>query len=314
MKTIATHTRTSGLTTPFCASVAMLIISLGLAAPTQGTTSGPFNKIWTVALSQSNGSDETGNSLTQLSDGTILVGGNDANQPNYCPPNYGGAWLVAVTPSGGNNVWQQLYSTCASGAQVTSYVAHTSDAGFILAGGDFDNPACALGCGWFAKFDSNGSITWQYDVTGEYAAGADQIEPTADGGYIAVGNLTDTTYILQALIMKISATGELQWSAAFPETDQSFRGAFTGGNFTFESFQQTADGGYILSGVADAKFHSGYARVLTVMKLDANANVQWSNAYRGNKWQSSYAGDSWYPIFQTPDGSYVLSGSVQQRS
>ena len=314
MKTIAKHTRTARHTTSFCAILAMLMICLGFAAQTQVTTSGPFNKIWTVALSQFNQSDETGNSLTQLSNGTIVVGGDDGNQPNYCQPNYGGAWLVAVTPSGGSNVWQWLYSTCASDAQTTGYVAHTTDGGFILAGGDFDNPACALGCGWFAKFDSNGSIAWQHDLTGAYAAGAIQIEPTADGGYIAVGNQTDQTYILQALIMKISATGELQWSAAFPETDQSFPGAFTGGNFTFESFQQTRDGGYIVSGVADAHFRSGYADVLTLMKLDANANVQWSKAYYGSNWLSGPAGDARYPIFQTSDGGYVLSGTVQQRT
>jgi hypothetical protein len=290
------------------------MISLGLLAQTQGAASGPFNYVWAVPLSQYDGPDEVGLSLTQLSDGTIVVGGDDGNQPNYCPPNYGGAWLVAVKPDGGSNVWQQLYSTCATDAQVTSYVAHTSDGGFILSGGDFDNPACALGCGWFAKFDSNGSITWQHDLTGAIAAGATQIQPTADGGYIAVGNQTTATYVLQALIMKISATGDLQWSAAFPETDQSFRGAFTGGNFTFESLQQTSDGGYIVSGVADAHFPSGYGQVLIVMKLDANANVQWSNAYRGKTWQSSYAGDNWYPIFQTTDGGYVFSGSVQNRS
>src|SRR5204862_1187611 len=71
---------------------------------------------------------------------------------------------------------------------------------------------------------------------------------------------------------------------------------------------------YIVSGVADAHFPSGYEQVLIVMKLNANANVQWSKAYRGNIWQSSYAGDNWYPIFQTSDGGYVLSGTVQQRS
>ena len=117
------------------------------------------------------------------------------------------------------------------------------------------------------EFDNNGSIGWQHDLTGAMAAGATQIQPTADGGYIAVGNQTTSTYVLQALIMKISATGELQWSATFPETDQSFRGAFTGGNFTFESLQQTRDGGYIVSGVADAHSPSGYGQDLIVTKL-----------------------------------------------
>src|SRR5947209_4262696 len=109
---------TSRHATSFFAIVAVLTISLRFAAQTHGAASGPFNYVWAVPLSQYDGPAETGNSLTQLSDGTILVGGNDANQPNYCPPNYGGAWLVAVTPSGGSNVWQQLYSSCASGAQV----------------------------------------------------------------------------------------------------------------------------------------------------------------------------------------------------
>src|SRR5205823_10018935 len=61
-------------------------------------------------------------------------------------------------------------------------------------------------------------------------------------------------------------------------------------------------------------FRSGYADVLIVMKLDANANVQWSKAYYGTKWLSGPAGDSKYPIFQASDGGYVLSCTVQQRS
>jgi hypothetical protein len=115
-------------------------------------SSGPFNEIWTVALSQYDQAVETGDSLTQLSNGTIVVGGGDSNLHNYCStrknPLYGGAWLVAASPSSGSNVWQNLYSTCASSAQTTSSVSGTADGGLILAGGDFDNPACGNGCGW----------------------------------------------------------------------------------------------------------------------------------------------------------------------
>ncbi len=317
MEKTSKHASASRHTLSICAIVAALVTSLGFAAQKQYVASGPFNKVWTVALSQYNQADETGNSLTQLSNGTIVVGGNDAHQQNYCStrrhPYLGGAWLIAVTPSGGNNVWQRLYSTCANAQQSTGVVAHTSDGGFILAGGDFDNPACGGGCGWFAKFDSTGSINWQHDLTGAYAAGAVAITPTADGGYIAVGNQSPTfAEILQGLIMKISPSGELQWSAAFPESDNSFSGAFTGGNFTFESLQLTQDGGYIASGVADAHFQSGYAHVLTIMKLDANGQMQWSKAYYGTVWASGPAGDGKYPIFQTADGGYIFSGTVQQ--
>ncbi|TMB33955.1 MAG: hypothetical protein E6J58_19025 [Deltaproteobacteria bacterium] len=256
--------------------------------------------------------------MTQLSDGTIVVGGGDSNQQNVCSthkqPFFGGAWLVAVTPTAGQNVFQKLYSTCANSAQSTSAVAHTADGGFVLAGGDFDNPACAGGCGWFAKFRSDGTIAWQRDLTGAYFAGASIIEPMPDGTYIAVGNESPTyAQILEGLIMKISSSGALQWSVAYSETAQSFPGAFDGGSFTLGSLQPTADGGYVATGVADAKLASGYAHVLVVMKLDASGGAQWSNAYYGNVWESGGGGESSYPIFLTPDGGYVVSGTVQQR-
>lgn len=279
-------------------------------------SSGPFNKIWTVALSQYSQAAEDGESLAQLSNGTIVVGGDDSHLQNYCSthknPLYGGAWLVAATPSSGSNVWQDLYSTCATDAQTTSTVRRTADGGLILAGGDFDNPACGMGCGWFAKLGAGGSIGWQHDLIGASSAGAGAIQPTSDGGYIAVGNESPTDAgILEGLIMKITSAGSLQWTEAYSESSASFPGAVSGGNFTFESVQQTPDGGYITSGVADAKFPSGYANVLVVMKLDASGTVQWSNAYYGANWDSGPAGGSQYPIFQTPDGGYILSGTVQ---
>jgi hypothetical protein len=111
--------------------------------------------------------------------------------------------------------------------------------------------------------------------------------------------------------MKITAAGSLQWSRTYAETDQSFPGALSGANFTFKSVQPTSDGGDIASGVADAKFSSGYANVLVVMKLDASGAAQWSNVYYGTNWLSGPAGSSPYPIFQTAGGGFVLSGTVQ---
>lgn len=156
------------------AAVALLVVgqpvpSLAGGQPPAATASaGPFNKVWTYALSQYAQASQSGESLTQLADGTIVVAGDDAYQPNYCfKPNHpfrGGAWLVAVTSGGGQNAWQKLYSTCASAAQSASVVTGSPDGGLILAGGDFDNPACG-GCGWFAKLSGQGTILWQHDLT-----------------------------------------------------------------------------------------------------------------------------------------------------
>ena len=314
--------RHRGLAATITVAAAMLLV-LGQPVPsvagshraaTATTSAGPFNKVWTYALSQYAQASQTGESLAQLSDGTIVTAGDDAFQPNYCykpsHPFRGGAWLVAVTSGGGQNVWQRLYSTCASAAQSASVVRVSPDGGLILAGGDFDNPACG-GCGWFAKLSSQGSILWQHDLTGAESAGADALATLPDGSFVTAGNETTSAYVLRALIMKVTAAGSLQWSRTYYETDQSFPGAYSGANFTFNSIQRTSDGGYIASGVADAKFSSGYANVLAVMKLDASGAVQWSNVYYGTNWLSGPAGSSPYPIFQTADGGFVLSGTVQ---
>jgi hypothetical protein len=277
---------------------------------------GSFNEAWTYAQSQYAQASQSGNSLAQLPDGTIVAAGDDAYQPNYCSkpshPYTGGAWLVAVTASGGQNVWQKLYSTCATAAQSASVVRVASDGSLILAGGDFDNPACALGCGWFAKLSGQGTIVWQHDLTGAEAAGATGLVPLPDGSFVTVGNETATSaFTLRGLLTKVTSTGALQWSRAYYETAQSFPGAYSGADFTLESIHRTVGGGYIASGVANAKLSSGYAHVLVVMKLGAGGAMQWSNAYYGANWLSGAPGSSPYPIFQTADGGYVLSGTVQ---
>lgn len=299
-----------GQPVPFLAS--------GQSQPTLTAGAGPFNKAWTYAQSQYAQASQSGNSLVQLPDGTIVVGGDDAYQPNYCSkpshPLTGGAWLVAVTSDSGQNVWQKLYSSCATAAQSTSAVADSPDGGFILAGGDFDNSACGLGCGWFAKLSAQGAIDWQHDLTGAEAAGATGLATLPDGSVVTVGNETTPAFTLRALITKITSAGSLLWSRTFSETGQSFPGAFSGANFTLESIHRTSDGGFVASGVADAKFDSGYANVLVVMKLGAGGTVQWSNAYYGTNWMSGAAGSSPYPILQTADGGFVVSGTAQTRT
>src|SRR5437762_14042506 len=97
----------------FCVIAAVLVPSSAFTQPSSG---GPFDKVWTVALSPYNQASQTGNSLTQLSDGTIVVGGGDSNQQNFCSrhkqPFFRGDWPVAVTATAGQDVVQQQYSSC----------------------------------------------------------------------------------------------------------------------------------------------------------------------------------------------------------
>ena len=114
--------------------------------------------------------------------------------------------------------------------------------------------------------------------------------------------------------MKLSGSGAAEWSDLFTETAQSFPGAVVNenGGLNFNSIAPTSDGGYIVSGVADAKFSSGFANVLALMKITSGASVQWARAYYSSTWGSWVPGASLqYPVFPTSDGGYVLSGTVQ---
>lgn len=283
-----------------------------LAKPVATTSSGPFARIWSVALDQNHQAGQVAQSITQLTDGTLVSAGLDAFQRNSCAGQIGGAWLIALTP-GGSNVFQKLYSNCSSDDQWANFVRATNDGGFILSGED-DSTSFCQPCAWIAKFDSSGNISWQEDLTAFVNSGLN-IKPTSDGGYIAAGyDQTSTTTPLNGLIMKLSGTGASQWAETFTETANSFQNAVvnSNGGFGLNSITPTPDGGYIVSGVADAKFSSGYAHVLAVIKIDSAGNAQWSRAYYGSTWGSWVTGDSLqYPIFAASDGGYTISGTVE---
>src|SRR5437764_9763703 len=110
--------------------------------PAPASGSGQFDKIWSVALNQFDQSDQWGTSITQLTNGTLVAAGADGgNQRNSCRGFFGGAWLIAVTPSGGN-VFQKLYSNCATAEQWANFVRSTADGGFILSGEDNSTLFC----------------------------------------------------------------------------------------------------------------------------------------------------------------------------
>jgi hypothetical protein len=280
---------------------------------TSTSSSGPFDKIWSVALNQFNQSDEWADSITQLTNGTLVaVGGDGGNQPNSCRGFFGGAWVIAVTPAGGN-VFQKLYSDCATDAQWATFVRSTPDGGFILSGEDNSNFICQP-CAWLAKLGTSGTIVWQEDLTSFIGSGIN-LTPTPDGGYIGAGwAQRSSTGPTSGILTKLAGTGAAEWSELFTETAQSFPGAVlnNGGGLHFNSTVPTPDGGYVISGVADAQFSSGFAHVLVLMKLSSSRSVQWARAYYSSTWGSWVPGASLqYPVFLTSDGGYVVSGTVQ---
>ncbi|MBL7784739.1 MAG: T9SS type A sorting domain-containing protein [Chitinophagales bacterium] len=118
------------------------------------------------------------------------------------------------------------------------------------------------------KFDTNGNILWNR-AYGDYAnEEIYQITETSDGGFALFGATQYPADTVRYLLMKIKPDLEEDWTKTYM-LDSSTKGL---------SFQQTPDGGYILSGYAYSDT-SGYDTY--IIKTDSLGAVEWTNNYGG---------------------------------
>ena len=166
-------------------------------------------------------------------------------------------------------------------------------------------------------------IQWQKALGGTLVDVAQSIQPTADGGYILVGNTNSqdgdiTGYhsagyscylpcigpsicglLPDGLVVKLSSTGAIQWQKAL--------GGSAAENLL--SIQSTADGGYIASGLTYSNdgdvsgYHGGDEADAWVVKLSSSGAIQWQKVLGG-----STGCDFANAILPTPDGGYIFVG------
>jgi hypothetical protein len=270
-----------------------------------------FSLEYSVAYSQYNQSSQSANSVAQLKNGVIVAAGLDNNQKNACK-SYGSAWLVAVTNSG-SPAFQRLDAICPYGGQAAGLVRATSDGGAVVVFGDSSNPNCLI-CAGIAKVTSTGSVSWQYELTTFFLSAVRGIRQLSTGEFIAVGQAADASGIYGGFIMKLSPAGALEsFSPIFYETASSFPNAVAG-TLTFESVVPASDGGYLVSGTADAYVSgTGYFWVPLAVKFDKDFNIEppWPEVLYSSTWGSDAPGSSQYPVFHSRDGNFVLAGTVE---
>jgi hypothetical protein len=140
---------------------------------------------------------------------------------------------------------------------------------------------------WKKSFERIGSIITMHSV-----------QHTADGGYIAAGEILDVLgNDTNCFIVKLDTNGGIDWEKTIGGEDED----------KIFSIRQTTDGGYIAAGSSGSLYIPGLInngwKDFYVLKLDINGEIEWQKLFGGE------SDDAAKSIRQTPDGGYIVTGS-----
>ncbi len=220
---------------------------------------------------------ERGYSVQQTSDGGYIVCGGTIDLS------------LIKTDVNGIEQWSQTFGGV--GIDRGYSVQQTNDGGYIVCGttNSFSNGSANI---YLIKTDGNGVEQWSQIFGGMSNDYGRSVKQTNDGGFIIIG-VTESfaNLIHNAYLIKTDSNGVEEWSQIYGDT-ASFG----------SSVQQTADGGYIISG--DYYDIDNSQTDLYLIKTDAFGQEQWSQTIGDISRDED--GNS---VNKTTDGGYIIVGS-----
>jgi hypothetical protein len=224
----------------------------------------------------------------------------------------GVSWVVKFDASGSPQ-WQEVVGcfNLAPGSYAYGLsLQQTADGGYVIGGGTIgcgSTTSCAaasgIQCGLVEKLDSTGKLVWaQAYSAGASGSAINQLKPTSDGGFVAVGSATDLSHNTGALILKLDSRGIVQWQRQLGPTSST--------QGYLNAVQQIADGGYVATGESSTPIAGLPRKSVLVVKLDSSGNVLWQRGY--NNFDSSgapTAAEQALSIIQSSEGGYLVAGS-----
>jgi hypothetical protein len=264
------------------------------------------NVVWSHVYSSGAGDRESViYSIRQTSDGGFVGAGTFRNADSN-----NGGWVIKLD-SAGTVQWQRKIGPGGpSGATVRHVmfeaVTPMADGGYVAAGEIMNYERNSFGDYGVlvVKFDASGNVDWQrefstFDANGVPTSSnrAFAIIQTPDGGSL-VGGLWNTvtldgTCCSGALLMKLDASGTVQWQKGYHGGVQCSSG--WSGKTTcsavgphVRSLHATPDGGYVLAGDTQLPGGLGVPLVPWLAKVDASGTLLWQHAYYGDSHSAQY--------------------------
>jgi len=231
------------------------------------------------------GSNETGQSVQQTSDGGYIIAGSTYSYT------YGGFDIALYKlNSSGNKVWFKHYG--GNQDDFGRAIRQTSDGGYVVTGYTWSYTYGLYDIAVY-KLDSSGNKVWFKHYGGTDYDYGNSVQQTSDGGYIVAGYTYSYTYgNTDFAIYKLDSSGSKVWFKHYggSNADRAW------------SVQQTSDGGYVVGG--DTRSFTYGNNDFAIYKLNSSGNKVWFKHYGG------LSDDRAKSIQQTSDGGYIVAGET----
>ena len=215
-------------------------------------TDGNGNEIWNKTFGGTNYDESI--SVQQTSDGGYIISGTTFSFGN------GATNIYLIKADGnGNEIWNKTFGGTSNNWSYS--VQQSTDGGYIIIGytNSFGNGDADV---YLIKTDGSGNELWSKTFGGTNDDGGTSVQQTTDGGYIVTGYTKSSgNGDADVYLIKTDGSGNELWN-------KTFGGTYEDGGF---DVQQTADGGYIITG--KTLYAGSVNSDLYLIKTDGNGNV-----------------------------------------
>lgn len=203
--------------------------------------------------------------------------------------------LIVRTTGNGDVLWRKAIG--GQGQESATGVAQINSGDFMLCGRTNFN-SHGLFDFLIIKVNANGDTLWTQVIGGSENEEANSIQNTSDGGFIIAG-YTESYPVgsKNCYLVKTDEYGDTIWTRSYGGPDDDY----------LHAVKQTADGGYIMTGVTNSFGVS--TENMYAIRTNSIGDTLWTRFYgQAGRW-------SWgHDIIETADGGFALTGLIRTAS